>query len=77
MLARLIKFAEFSKKDKVLHKGALTGYDTSLISNFVSKVIALEKNIDHFEILINNIKSYNINNVQAFNLEYENLDQIK
>ena len=76
-IARLIKFAEFSKNDKVLHIGALTGYVTSLISNFVSKVIALEKNIDHFEILINNIKSYNLNNVQALNLEYENLDQIK
>ena len=75
-IARLIKFAEFSKYDKILHIGALTGYVTSLISNFVSEVIALEKNLDHFEILLNNIKLYNLFNVKAYNLEYLNLDQI-
>ena len=70
-IAKMINFSNFDKSDKVLHIGALTGYVSMLISKLVSKVIAIESDIDLYDQLIKNIDNNKITNIDTLNSEHE------
>jgi protein-L-isoaspartate(D-aspartate) O-methyltransferase len=66
-IAQLISHAELSKKHKILHLGALTGYVTEILANLCLKVYAIETDERLNIILNNNIKNINSNNIEIVN----------
>ncbi|PPR41862.1 MAG: Protein-L-isoaspartate O-methyltransferase [Alphaproteobacteria bacterium MarineAlpha5_Bin12] len=68
-IAQLIQSAKISKKDHILHIGALTGYVTNFLSKLSNKVTAIENDQILFEILNKNIKNFSMNNVTIYKSE--------
>ena len=71
-IAQLIQSANLKLNEKVLHIGSLTGYVTTILSNLVKDVVAIESAKDLFSTLERNIKKFNLNNVTPINDNYEN-----
>ena len=71
-IAQLIQSANLNLSEKVLHIGSLTGYVTTILSNLVKDVVAIESAKDLFFTLERNIKKFNLNNVTPINDNYEN-----
>lgn len=63
-IAQLINYADISKKDKILHLGALTGYVTSLLANLCKEVVAVENEANFRNLLENNLNTLDLTNVK-------------
>ena len=63
-LAQIIHNAEIKKNDKVLHIGGLTGYLSSMIAQLCKKIIIIEEDEKILLNLKNNLKNYNLNNIE-------------
>jgi len=71
-IAQMLQAANLNLSEKVLHIGSLTGYVTTILSNLVKDVVAIESAKDLFFTLERNIKKFNLNNVTPINDNYEN-----
>ena len=69
--AQLLQAANISKSDNILHIGSLTGYVTLILSKLANNIVAIEYNYDLYDILTDNIKKFNMNNVLPINSDYE------
>ena len=62
-IAQLIEHSNVNQEDKILHIGALTGYVSSILSKLSNKVIAIESDNFLIEQLNNNIKEFQLTNI--------------
>jgi len=62
-IAQLINNSDININHKILHIGALTGYVTTLLSKLCKQVVAIETDEKMNNILHNNIKEMELNNI--------------
>ncbi len=70
-IAQLLQAANISKSDNILHIGSLTGYVSLILSKLGNNVVAIEYNYNLYDILVDNIKKFNMTNVLPINSEYK------
>jgi len=63
-LAQIIHKADINKDDNVLHIGGLTGYLSSMIAQLCKKLIIIEEDDKILLNLKNNLRNYNLNNIE-------------
>ena len=63
-LAQLIHNSYVKKNDKVLHIGGLTGYLSLMIAQLCKKLIIIEEDDKILLNLKNNLRNYNLNNIE-------------
>ena len=63
-LAQIIHNAYIKKDDNVLHIGGLTGYLSLIIAQLCKKLIIIEEDDKIFLNLKNNLRNYNLNNIE-------------
>ena len=66
-LAQIIEYANIQEKDEVLHIGGLTGYLSLIISKLCKKMTIIEEDSSSYDILLSNIKDFQIDNIEIFN----------
>jgi protein-L-isoaspartate(D-aspartate) O-methyltransferase len=67
--ARLVQDLDLSKRDTVLHIGALTGYVTALLGHKARRVIALEADAELASDARNNLRKAGVNNAEVIHAD--------
>lgn len=65
--AKILEVSKIKKKEMVLLIGALTGYETVVLSKIAGTVISIEEDKELFKLSEENLKKYDLENVVSVN----------